>query len=71
MARPRCLLAIILLMALAVWRSGAWERRVIREQLADEVGRAVTRTNTRTSCATGCFKLAASAPTGRTPPRHW
>ena len=33
---------LILLMALAVWRSGAWERRVIREQLADEVGRAVT-----------------------------
>jgi RsiW-degrading membrane proteinase PrsW (M82 family) len=33
---------LLLLMALAVWRSGAWERRVIREQLADEVGRAVT-----------------------------
>lgn len=33
---------LILLMALAVWRSGAWERRVIREQLADEVGRAIT-----------------------------
>jgi RsiW-degrading membrane proteinase PrsW (M82 family) len=33
---------IILLMALAVWRSGVWERRVIREELADEVGRAVT-----------------------------
>jgi protease PrsW len=32
----------ILLMALAVWRSGVWERRVIREQLADEVGRAVS-----------------------------
>src|SRR5262249_27288861 len=26
------------LMALAVWRSGVWERRVIREELADEVG---------------------------------
>lgn len=33
---------LMLLMALAVWRSGVWERRVIREQLADEVGRAVT-----------------------------
>jgi RsiW-degrading membrane proteinase PrsW (M82 family) len=33
---------LILLMALAVWRSGVWERRVIREELAGEVGRAVT-----------------------------
>jgi RsiW-degrading membrane proteinase PrsW (M82 family) len=33
---------LILLMALAVWRSGIWERRVIREELADEVGRAIT-----------------------------
>ena len=29
-------------MALAVWRSGVWERRVIREELANEVGRSVT-----------------------------
>jgi hypothetical protein len=29
-------------MALAVWRSGRWERRVIREELATEVGRSVT-----------------------------
>ena len=28
-------------MALAVWRSGVWERRVIREELANEVGRSV------------------------------
>ena len=34
----------ILVMALAVWRSGVWERRVIREELGDEVGRAVTAT---------------------------
>jgi hypothetical protein len=33
------LLAIV---AVMVWRSGVWERRVIREQLADEVGGAVT-----------------------------
>lgn len=32
----------ILVMALALWRSGAWERRVIREELADEVGHTVT-----------------------------
>jgi protease PrsW len=31
-----------LLVALALWRSGVWERRVIREELASEFGRAVT-----------------------------
>ena len=31
-----------LIMALAVWRSGVWERRVIREELASEIGRSVT-----------------------------
>jgi hypothetical protein len=28
----------LLLIAIALWRSGVWERRVIREELADEVG---------------------------------
>ena len=32
----------LLIMALAVWRSGVWERRVIREELADESGETVT-----------------------------
>jgi RsiW-degrading membrane proteinase PrsW (M82 family) len=32
----------LLIMALAVWRSGVWERRVIREELANEVGHSVT-----------------------------
>ena len=32
----------LLIMALAVWRSGVWERWVIREELANEVGRSVT-----------------------------
>jgi RsiW-degrading membrane proteinase PrsW (M82 family) len=32
----------LLIMVLAVWRSGVWERRVIREELASEVGRSVT-----------------------------
>ena len=32
----------LLIMALAVWRSGVWERRVIRDELANEVGRSVT-----------------------------
>ncbi len=35
-------LPFFLLVALAVWRSGVWERRVIREELAEEVGRAVS-----------------------------
>jgi hypothetical protein len=35
-------LPFFLLMVLAVWRSGVWERRVIREELATEVGRAVS-----------------------------
>jgi protease PrsW len=34
-------LPFVLITALALWRSGVWERRVIREELADEVGRAV------------------------------
>jgi protease PrsW len=33
----------LLIMAIVVWRSGTWERRVIREELANEVGRSVTR----------------------------
>jgi RsiW-degrading membrane proteinase PrsW (M82 family) len=36
-------LPFILLLALALWRSGVWERRTIREELADEVGRTISR----------------------------
>jgi protease PrsW len=32
----------LLILAIALWRSGVWERRVIREELASEVGRCVT-----------------------------
>lgn len=35
-------LPFLLIAALALWRSGVWERRVIREELAGEVGRAVS-----------------------------
>ena len=35
-------LPFVVLMAIVLWRSGVWERRVIREELADEIGRAVT-----------------------------
>ena len=38
----------LLIMALAIWRSGVWERGVIREELADEVGNAVTSDEYRT-----------------------
>src|SRR4029079_16695594 len=30
-------LPFLLIMVIAVWRSGVWERRVIREELADEI----------------------------------
>jgi len=35
-------LPFVVIMALALWRSGVWERRVIREELAAEVGRTVS-----------------------------
>jgi RsiW-degrading membrane proteinase PrsW (M82 family) len=35
-------LPFVLIMAAAVWRSGVWERRVIREELADEIGRTIS-----------------------------
>jgi len=36
-------LPFVLTMAVALWRSGVWERRVIREELAAEVGQTVDR----------------------------
>src|SRR5262245_7674181 len=35
-------LPFLLIMAAAVWRSGVWERRVIREELAEEIGRTIS-----------------------------
>jgi hypothetical protein len=35
-------LPFLLIAGFALWRSGIWERRVIREELADEVGHAVS-----------------------------
>jgi RsiW-degrading membrane proteinase PrsW (M82 family) len=35
-------LPFLLVFAVALWRSGVWERRVIREELAEEVGACVT-----------------------------
>jgi RsiW-degrading membrane proteinase PrsW (M82 family) len=36
-------LPFLLITGLVLWRSGVWERRVIREELADEVGHAVSQ----------------------------
>jgi len=35
-------LPFVAILAVALWRSGVWERRVIREELAHEVGRTVS-----------------------------
>jgi RsiW-degrading membrane proteinase PrsW (M82 family) len=40
-------LPFFLIMAIALWRSGVWERRVIREELAGEVGHAVSASEYR------------------------
>jgi RsiW-degrading membrane proteinase PrsW (M82 family) len=37
-------LPFLLVFAVALWRSGVWDRRVIREELAEEVGACVTAT---------------------------
>jgi RsiW-degrading membrane proteinase PrsW (M82 family) len=35
-------LPFVAVMAVALWRSGVWERRVIREELAEEIGHSVS-----------------------------
>jgi RsiW-degrading membrane proteinase PrsW (M82 family) len=45
-----------LVMAIALWRSGVWERRVIREELAEEVGRAATPDEYRQIAADRIFR---------------
>jgi protease PrsW len=35
-------LPFVAILAIALWRSGVWERRVIREELAEEVGRTIS-----------------------------
>jgi RsiW-degrading membrane proteinase PrsW (M82 family) len=44
LAQLTLFLPFVVLLGFALWRSGVWERRVIREELADEVGRLVSRT---------------------------
>ena len=43
LAQLTLFLPFVLLLGLGLWRSGVWERRVIREELADEVGRCVSQ----------------------------
>lgn len=42
LAQLTLFLPLTALLALALWRSGVWERRVIREELAEEVGGSVS-----------------------------
>ena len=53
-------LPFALLLAFILYRSGKAERRVIVEELADEVGRGVTPRNTRRSQRTARSARAAS-----------
>jgi hypothetical protein len=45
-----------------VWRSGVWERRVIREELAGEVGDAVTAAEYEQIKRDGIFKTGRLDP---------
>jgi RsiW-degrading membrane proteinase PrsW (M82 family) len=49
-------LPFLVLMAVALWWSGAWERRVIRDELAEEVGRAVSPTEYEMILHDGMFR---------------
>ncbi|HSD41213.1 MAG TPA: PrsW family intramembrane metalloprotease [Burkholderiales bacterium] len=49
-------LPFVVTMAIALWRSGVWERRVIREELAEEVGREVSRGEYEQILADGMFR---------------
>jgi RsiW-degrading membrane proteinase PrsW (M82 family) len=46
----------LLIAAVALWRSGVWERRVIREELASEVGRSVTQGEYQRMLADGILR---------------
>lgn len=56
LAQLTLFLPFVLVAALALWRSGVWERRVIRDELADEVGRTVTREEYAEILGDGAFR---------------
>ena len=49
-------LPFVAIVALVLWRSGRWERQVIREELAPEVGRSVTPDEYASIEADGMFR---------------
>jgi hypothetical protein len=55
----------VTLMLLLLWRSGRWERRVIREELAGEVGGPVTPAEYEQITRDGMFRTRRLVPTDR------
>jgi RsiW-degrading membrane proteinase PrsW (M82 family) len=49
-------LPFLLILVIALWRSGSWERRVIREELAAEVGHSVSRGEYQAILADGILR---------------
>jgi RsiW-degrading membrane proteinase PrsW (M82 family) len=49
-------LPFVAILAIVLWRSGRWERKVIREELAGEVGRSVTPEEYESIEADGMFR---------------
>ncbi len=49
-------LPLILILTVAFWRSSVWERRVVREELRDEVGGALSANEHRDILADGMFQ---------------
>ena len=55
-------LPFVAILAVALWRSGVWERRVIREELAAEVGRTVSEREYDAIAADGMFRTRRIDP---------
>ena len=55
-------LPFVAILAIALWRSGVWERRVIREELAAEVGRTVSEREYDAIAADGMFRTRRIDP---------
>jgi protease PrsW len=61
-------LPFLLILTVALWRSGVWERRVIRDELADEVRRTVSADEYRDIVSDRMFRTRRI---GRLQPRIW
>jgi RsiW-degrading membrane proteinase PrsW (M82 family) len=55
-------LPFVAILALALWRSGVWERRVIREELAEEIGRTVSTSEYADIAGDGMFRTRRIDP---------